>query len=60
MKESPSPRKPSVGLPQPDRDFHISGPSLPEDMVEIFKENFGDYEKGTLIGLIDFSRGFEN
>ncbi|HSR11343.1 MAG TPA: D-2-hydroxyacid dehydrogenase, partial [Thermodesulfobacteriota bacterium] len=38
---------------------HISGPSLPADMVEIFKENFRRFvNKEPLIGLIDFSRGF--
>ena len=38
---------------------YISGPSLPEDMGEIFKENFRKFlSNEPLIGLIDFSRGF--
>lgn len=38
---------------------HISGPSLPEDMVDVFKENFQRYlAKQPLIGVIDFERGF--
>lgn len=38
---------------------HLSGPSLPEDMVEVFKENFKRYvNKEPLLGLIDFERGF--
>jgi glyoxylate/hydroxypyruvate reductase A len=38
---------------------HISGPSLPEDIVEVFKENFRRYvNKEPLIGQIHFERGF--
>jgi len=38
---------------------HISGPSLPEDMVEVCKENFSRYvKKQPLLGLVDFERGF--
>lgn len=38
---------------------HISGPSLPEDMVEVFKENFRRYvNKEPLLGQIHFERGF--
>jgi D-2-hydroxyacid dehydrogenase (NADP+) len=38
---------------------HISGPSLPEDIVEVFKENFRRYiHKEPLLGQINFERGF--
>jgi phosphoglycerate dehydrogenase-like enzyme len=38
---------------------HICGPSLPEDMVECFKENFRRYlSKEPLLGCIDFEKGF--
>jgi phosphoglycerate dehydrogenase-like enzyme len=38
---------------------HICGPSLPEDMVECFKENFRRYlKKEPLLGRIDFEKGF--
>ena len=38
---------------------HISGPSLPEDIVEVFKENFRRYvNKEPLLGQIHFERGF--
>jgi glyoxylate/hydroxypyruvate reductase A len=38
---------------------HISGPSLPEDMVEVFRENFRRYvNKEPLLGQVDFERGF--
>lgn len=38
---------------------HICGPSLPEDMVECFKENFRRYlRKEPLLGRIDFEKGF--
>jgi phosphoglycerate dehydrogenase-like enzyme len=38
---------------------HICGPSLPEDMVECFKENFRRYlRREPLLGRIDFEKGF--
>jgi len=38
---------------------HISGPSMPEDMAEVFKENFRRYiHKEPLLGQIHFERGF--
>jgi glyoxylate/hydroxypyruvate reductase A len=60
MKEEPLPKEnPLWDCPNLIVTSHISGPSLPEDMVEIFKENFRRFlSKEPLIGLIDFSRGF--
>ncbi len=60
MKEEPLPREsPLWDCPNLIVTSHISGPSLPADMVEIFKENFRRFlKKEPLIGLIDFSRGF--
>jgi len=60
MKEEPLPDKsPLWDCPNLILTPHISGPSLPEDMVEIFKENLRRFlAKEPLIGLIDFSRGF--
>jgi len=60
MREEPLPQKsPLWDCPNLIVTSHISGPSLPEDMVEIFKENFRRFlGKEPLIGLIDFSRGF--
>jgi glyoxylate/hydroxypyruvate reductase A len=60
MKEEPLPKEsPLWDCPNLIVTSHISGPSLPEDMVEIFKENFRRFvRKEPLIGLIDFSRGF--
>ncbi len=38
---------------------HISGPSLPEDLVQIFLENLRRWEKGKkLIGVVDLSKGY--
>ena len=60
MKEEPLPKEsPLWDCPNLIVTSHISGPSLPEDMVGIFKENFRRFmSKEPLIGLIDFSRGF--
>jgi glyoxylate/hydroxypyruvate reductase A len=60
MKEEPLPREsPLWDCPNLIVTSHISGPSLPEDMVEIFKENFRRFlRKEPLVGGIDFSRGF--
>ena len=60
MKEEPLPKEsPLWDCPNLIVTAHISGPSLPEDMVEIFKENFRRFiRKEPLLGLIDFSRGF--
>jgi glyoxylate/hydroxypyruvate reductase A len=60
MKEEPLPKEnPLWDCPNLIVTSHISGPSLPEDMVEIFKENFRRFlNKEPLVGLIDFSRGF--
>ena len=60
MKEEPlPPESPLWDCPNLIVTSHISGPSLPEDMVEIFRENFRRFlRKEPLIGLIDFSRGF--
>jgi glyoxylate/hydroxypyruvate reductase A len=60
MKEEPLPQEsPLWDCPNLIVTAHISGPSLPEDMVGIFKENFRRFlRKEPLIGLIDFSRGF--
>jgi glyoxylate/hydroxypyruvate reductase A len=60
MKEEPLPKEsPLWDCPNLIVTAHISGPSLPADMVEIFKENFRRFlRKEPLIGLIDFSRGF--
>jgi len=60
MKEEPLPEKsPLWDCPNLIVTSHISGPSLPGDMVEIFKENFRRFlSKEPLIGRIDFSRGF--
>jgi glyoxylate/hydroxypyruvate reductase A len=60
MKEEPlPPNSPLWECPHLIITPHISGPSLPEDMVEFFRENFGRFQrKEPLIGLLDFSRGF--
>jgi glyoxylate/hydroxypyruvate reductase A len=60
MKEEPLPKESLLwDCPNLIVTAHISGPSLPGDMVEIFKENFRRFlKKEPLIGLIDFSRGF--
>ena len=60
MKEEPLPKEsPLWDCPNLIVTAHISGPSLPMDMVEIFKENFRRFlRKEPLLGLIDFSRGF--
>ncbi|MFH1573651.1 MAG: D-2-hydroxyacid dehydrogenase [Acidobacteriota bacterium] len=60
MKEEPlPPESPLWDCPNLIVTPHISGPSLPADMVEIFRENFRRFvEKEPLIGLIDFTRGF--
>jgi len=60
MKQEPPPlESPLWDCPNLILSAHISGPNLPEDMVEIFKENFQRYlKKEPLIGLINFERGF--
>jgi phosphoglycerate dehydrogenase-like enzyme len=60
MKEEPLPKEsPLWDCPNLIITAHISGPSLPQDMVDIFKENFRRFmRKEPLLGLIDFSRGF--
>lgn len=60
MKEEPLPKEsPLWDCPNLIITSHISGPSLPQDMVEIFQENYRRFVKREpLIGLIDFSRGF--
>lgn len=60
MKKEPlPPESPLWDCPNLIITSHISGPSLPEDMVEIFRENFGRFRrKEPLLGLIDFSKGF--
>jgi len=60
MKEEPlPPESPLWDCPNLIVTSHISGPSLPVDMVEIFRENFRRFEENEpLIGLIDFARGF--
>ena len=58
-QEPPSPESPLWDCPNLIMSAHISGPNLPEDMVEIFKENFQRYlKKEPLVGLINFERGF--
>jgi len=38
---------------------HISGPSIREDMIVFFKENFRRYlQQEPLVGLVDFERGY--
>lgn len=38
---------------------HISGPSLPEDLVQIFLDNLSRWEEGKpLAGVVDFSKGY--
>ena len=60
MKQEPLPAKsPLWDCPNLILSPHLSGPSLPEDMVEVFKENFGRYLRGEpLLGRLDFERGF--
>jgi len=60
MKEEPLPQEsPLWDCPNLIVTAHISGPSLPADMVKIFKENFSRFmNKEPLLGLIDFERGF--
>jgi phosphoglycerate dehydrogenase-like enzyme len=58
-QEPPPPESPLWDCPNLIMSAHISGPNLPEEMVEIFKENFRRYlKKEPLIGLINFERGF--
>jgi phosphoglycerate dehydrogenase-like enzyme len=60
MKQEPPPLE-SLLWDCPNLIFsaHISGPSLPEEMVEIFRENFQRFlKKEPLMGLINFERGF--
>jgi glyoxylate/hydroxypyruvate reductase A len=58
-QEPPSPESPLWDCPNLIMSAHISGPSLPEDMVGIFKENFHRYlNEEPLHGLINFERGF--
>ena len=60
MKQEPlPPESPLWDCPNLVLSAHISGPNLPEDMVEVFRENFQRYlKKEPLIGLINFERGF--
>jgi glyoxylate/hydroxypyruvate reductase A len=60
MKEEPlPPESPLWECPHLILTPHISGPSLPEDMVEFFKANFRRFlRKEPLVGRLDFSRGF--
>jgi glyoxylate/hydroxypyruvate reductase A len=60
MKQEPLPPESELwDCPNLILSPHISGPGLPEDMVEVFKENFKRYLGGKpLLGLIDFERGF--
>jgi phosphoglycerate dehydrogenase-like enzyme len=60
MKQEPlPPDSPLWNCPNLILSAHISGPNLPEEMVEIFKENFQRYlKKEPLKGLIHFERGF--
>ena len=60
MKQEPPPPESSLwDCPNLVLSAHISGPNLPEDMVEVFRENFQRYlKKEPLIGLINFERGF--
>jgi glyoxylate/hydroxypyruvate reductase A len=58
-QEPPPPESPLWDCPNLVLSAHISGPNLPEDMVEVFRENFQRYlKKEPLIGLINFERGF--
>jgi len=60
MKQEPlPPESPLWDCPNLILSAHISGPNLPEEMVEVFKENFHRYlKKEPLLGLINFERGF--
>jgi phosphoglycerate dehydrogenase-like enzyme len=60
MKEEPPPPQSELwDCPNLILSAHISGPSLPEDMVEFFKENFQRHlRRKSLLGLVDFKRGF--
>jgi phosphoglycerate dehydrogenase-like enzyme len=60
MKEEPlPPESPLWDCPNLIVSAHISGPSLPEDMVEVFKENYRRFlAKEPLLGRVDFDRGF--
>jgi len=60
MKQEPlPPDSPLWNCPNLILSAHISGPNLPEEMVEIFKENFQRYlKKEPLKGLIHFERGY--
>ena len=58
-QEPPPPESPLWNCPNLILSAHISGPDLPEDMVEVFRENFQRYlKKEPLKGIIDFERGF--
>jgi phosphoglycerate dehydrogenase-like enzyme len=60
MKQEPlPPESPLWDCPNLILSAHISGPNLPEEIVEVFKENFQRYlKKEPLKGLINFERGF--
>jgi len=60
MKQEPlPPESPLWGCPNMIVSPHLSGPSLPEDMVAVFAENFHRYLRGEpLVGVIDFARGY--
>jgi len=58
-QEPPPPESPLWDCPNLILSAHISGPNLPEEMVEIFKENFQRYlQEEPLKGFINFERGF--
>jgi len=58
-QEPPLPESPLWSCPNLILSAHIAGPNLPEEIVEIFKENFQRVlKKEPLIGLINFERGF--
>ena len=60
MKQEPLPPESRLwDCPNLILSAHISGPNLPEEIVEVSKENFQRYvRKEPLIGLINFERGF--
>ncbi len=60
MKQEPPPPESRLwNCPNLIFSAHVSGPNVPEEMVEIFKENFQRYlKKEPLKGLINFERGF--
>jgi glyoxylate/hydroxypyruvate reductase A len=59
-KEEPlPPESPLWDCPNLIVSPHLSGPSLPEDMVAVFAENFRRHLRGEpLVGVIDFARGY--